>query len=204
MVVIGLHVDEETVLASWAEAELYSPRYASMLEAYLGGQTIGRLRAGPSTGWAELDRNAAVAAIRCLRAPLIEPLRVGVSEWNEASVANADLPELRTTKIPGFRNRADDLRLTTLLDAVDTQRPSDTEGFTINFRDYLSKFEKEPIHGRPILVTEKLSGPYVIAEGTTRLVALLSFARSGRSFPAPIPVYVGHARTLDGTLYERR
>src|ERR1700689_5411643 len=105
MVLIGLHVDEQTVLASWAEAELYSPRYASMLEAYIGADTISRLRSSPVSGWAALDRRAAEAAIRWLRAPLIEPLSNGGIDWYEASLANTDLPDLRTTNIPGFRTR---------------------------------------------------------------------------------------------------
>lgn len=111
--------------------------------------------------------------------------------WREATVDIADLPDLRANNISTYTDLSNDVRLGLVVAALESGKHTRDRDWESNYRTLLAEFDPSQSRGRPCLLAERESGPYVIFEGTTRLCVLLTLHRAKGIDPSPAPVYLG-------------
>jgi hypothetical protein len=188
---VGRRVSETDVLRTFAESELWSPRWSQYLVQYFDQSTADRLRDEPSGLWSQADRDQAIYAIKQLRGPILGPLLSLSPEWHEAQLATDEVAELRTIRFDPFRALSPDYRVGGLVSAMDSGRDTPGDGFSSGYRSMRDRFNPDQMRGRSCLAAKSKDGPYVIFEGLTRLCCLLSRTRKGIVTPSPIHVCVG-------------
>ncbi len=186
----GSRVTVTDVLSTFAEAEVSSPRYGRFYEKLLEPATLARLRAVPAVGWTDSDRAAAIRVLRSYRGGFIEPLLALGGKWLDGAVAVGELGDLRTTESPGFRILSADLRLLSLVVSIEVGG-KDEGNLGPAIRSLAAMPDSFAARGRPLLAGTSRRGPFVVAEGTTRLSAALLRSRAGAPVPEELPVYVG-------------
>jgi hypothetical protein len=67
----------------------------------------------------------------------------------------------------------------------------------LNYPRLRSTFKLSRMHGNPILVAQRPSGPYTLIEGVTRMCVLLSKSLQGEIDLPHIPVVLGVSRRFD-------
>jgi hypothetical protein len=194
---VGRRVSETDVLRTFAESELCSPRWSQYLVQFFDHSTADRLRDEPSGLWRQSDRDQAIAAIKQLRGPILDPLLVLSPEWHEAQLATDEVAELMMIRFEPFRALSPDYRVGGLVSAMDSGRDTPGDGFSAGYRAMRDRFNPDQMRGRPCLAAKSKDGPYVILEGLTRLCCLLSRIKEGIVTPSPIHVYVGVTSELD-------
>ncbi|HXW66578.1 MAG TPA: hypothetical protein VEL82_01660 [Thermoplasmata archaeon] len=102
----------------------------------------------------------------------------------------AHLSRLRVISEKDFVERAPTRRLTDFARETDRgTRP--IPDFDAGYAALRSHFRVTRSRGLPILVAESNRGPYIIAEGLSRLTCLASLVREGRAVPSQVGVIAG-------------
>jgi hypothetical protein len=130
------------------------------------------------------------AAVLATRSSIVRPVLARVAQWLFAEASPSDLEELRVMNLHIFTSLAPSRRLVDLTGALDAglfPKIWDPR----YYRDLRAGFRRERMHGVPILVAPRSSGPFTVIEGTTRLAAIVSGQSSGETRIAPVPVLLG-------------
>ncbi len=184
-------VSEETVLASFGEAEIHSPRWGVTMRQLLGTEVFGRVTRQTSDDWAECDRRAVVQAIRSLRAGLIEPVVEYTTEWHSGRISVVELYDLRITAGSWWGDLTKNWTLVELVSSLEAGKRTPDRTFSDQWRCVRDGFNEAALHGLPILVSDRTDGVWTIMEGTTRLAAVVSRASQGLWVPEELPAYAG-------------
>lgn len=135
------------------------------------------------------------SAVLSTRADLLRPrIDLGM-RWYLATLPPDPLPRVRVMKLRIFAPLAPERTLDEFVTSLDRGAVPRVWSRS-NYRRLRSTFEPSRMHGLPILVAVRPSGPYVILEGTTRLSVVLSQQRAGELPRAAIPVVLGVGRLL--------
>jgi hypothetical protein len=188
---VGRKVRQESVVLSFAEAEFTSPRHRADIAAWVRTVDPNRLLHSEPSNWTEQDRRAATDAVRHYRGPVLGELLSLSPSWYEATFTPDELPLLRTISFPAFEAIAPDRKLGTLTAAMDGGKETPGDGFSGGYRALKTQFDFARIRGRPSVVAENKSGPFVVFEGLTRLAILASRGALGEPVPEMIDVYLG-------------
>jgi hypothetical protein len=191
VVVVGVPVGEKTVLASFAEAEFSSPRHGPRLARLVQPGVLTRLQFAASSSWTAAERDAAIGALFRYRGMFFGPISALGPTWNEATLMVDDLPDLRTTNLPGFRELAPDLRLGKIVAALEAGRHTSDTDWERNYRQLRAEYDPTMVRGRPILFAGQEAGPYTVIEGTTRLCVLIALHIEGKLPSARVLTYLG-------------
>jgi hypothetical protein len=191
MVVVGLPVEEDTVLASFAEAEFSSPRHGPRLAQLVTPAVLARLQGATSSSWTAMERGAAIAALFAYRGLFFRPISALDPAWSETTLEIGDLPDLRTTNLLGFRDLATDLRLGTLVGALESGRHTSDGDWERNYHQLRLEYDPNIVRGRPCLIAGQETGPYTVFEGTTRLCVLIALHNEGKLPSGRVLTYLG-------------
>lgn len=183
--------DEDSVLLSVAESELFSRRYALGLGTRIPESLNERLRFSSLADWSEADRRALVDALREMHPSPLDPLLRLDVKWFEATLETGDFPDLRIVASRELQGLAPDRRLTTLVAELQTGKDTPDGEFSGAFRYLRREFRPALQRGRPCLAAATREGPFTIFEGLTRLAVILALSESGRPIPNAIPAYLG-------------
>jgi hypothetical protein len=161
-------VTEQTVLSTWALAELRGPAGARAVEmGLMSAQVLDRLRTDADPSLTAAEWTQAHHAIRVKRAPLIGNLfDLGVT-WSSAVFEVDDLQGLEIIAIPEWHAKYPTQRLEEL---AGTRHLS---GDAPEFRGFETTLES------PIAVCERLDGPCCLVEGYTRVATFLRDSGAG-------------------------
>jgi hypothetical protein len=184
----GRAIDRYAILGTFAEAESDSERWRTKFEQTIGAPALAKLRGIRPADWPPYLRAVAMAALLAHRGGFVVGLLELPGDWFEATVMLDEIAALQATT--GFAQITPTLRIGDILDEFANGNLGDG-GFNSDVKVRSIGFDLSRIRGRPVLAAESRNGPFTIVEGTTRLATMLSLSRTGRTFPDPIPVYVG-------------
>jgi hypothetical protein len=129
-------------------------------------------------------------AVLSTRSSIVTPLARLVRTWFLAELAPADVAELRVLNLRIFTSIVRSRRLVDLAAALDRgefPRIWDPD----HYRELRAHFDPGRMHGLPILVSARGTGPFSVVEGTTRLSVIASLRGCGGLAPEPLPVLLG-------------
>lgn len=193
---IGDPVEEGQVLLAVAESELFSRHYALGLGKLIPEAVNERVRYSSVDEWSADDRHVLIEAACELRAPRLAPLlHLGV-KWFQVWLRLADLPTLAVPATPEFRRLAPDLRLGSLVAAIEKGDDTHDAAFSGEFRRLKRDFRASQIRGRPSMVAPGRDGPFTIFEGLIRLAVILALTPTPRAPPEPLAAYLGETDRL--------
>lgn len=197
-------VDQETVLLSVVESELFSRRFPIGLGERIPEALNERLRYAPVSDWSPQDRQDVITAVRGLCPELLEPLLRVEVRWFGVSIEEFDLSGLETMALPEFLLLAPDRQLVTLVSSLDKGLDTPDAEFSGDYRRLKRSFRPSEMRGRPCLVGKAREGPFTVFEGLNRLAVILSLDRAGRPVPIPIPAYLGVTDRLSEVAWATR
>jgi hypothetical protein len=129
------------------------------------------------------------------RADLVRPLIDLGTEWFLGELPANEWLNLRVLNLRIFTDIVPSRSLVELAAAMDGGAvPGDWE--PSRYLRLRSEFDLARMHGRPIVVSERLTGPYILVEGVTRMSVLVSRKRRGLLDVAHIPLLLGVASRL--------
>lgn len=181
----------EEIALDVAYAELASPRNAKYyLPAFSPGRgrELGQL---PLESWTERDRDQGRTAALRLRGGVLYPLSIRGIERSLGKVRVHELSSVRLMAIPQFLSFAPTRRLDEFVKRLDAGVDLTGDDFAQSYRRTRGAFVPDLMRGHPILVAERVEGPYVEAEGLTRMSCLLSKYLAGEAVPEAIETYLG-------------
>ncbi len=180
----------DEIILDVAYAEVASARWFGAYALHLGdrAKTLAHL---PLADWNASDRDAARSVAAALREPVLGPILATHSQLFLASVRSGELAQVRLMNLPQFQRFAPTGMLSEFVKNLDAGKPMPDDGFANSFRAVRPTFDPARMRGRPILVAEKREGPFIEAEGLTRMSCLLSMEAAGAAVPESIQVFLG-------------
>ncbi len=187
---------ERDLYWEWVRAEVDVPangtRSARLARHGLDARMLSILKEGDQGALLAPDWDALQAAFRRLRADYLDPLLDGTTAWRYGEFPLADLagvriPNLTISLLPLAPSR----RLGEYAAALDAGRETPGLPNLSVYREMRGGFEPSRSRGCPVLISERVEGPYVVAEGLTRATVLVSWQREGRVVPPSLRVLVG-------------
>jgi hypothetical protein len=136
------------------------------------------------------DWEALREAILSTRSDIVQPLLDLGIEWFLGELRSTDWAKLRVMNLRIFTDIEPSRSLGELASALDAgavPRIWDPS----RYPRLRSEFELAKMHGLPIVVSERPTGPYTLIEGTTRMCILVSKVRKGELDVAQIPLLLG-------------
>jgi hypothetical protein len=155
-------------------------------------EMLVRLQTLPTSEWSPSERRAAVRVANETRPwhyfGILGSLGLN---WYWADLPIAELGGILVIDIREFTDLAPTRRLADLVSALDAGRRTFDDRFSTKYRLMRPKFEFARMKGRPMLVSEQTSGPYVEFEGLTRMCCLQSRIVERSEVPTLLPVILG-------------
>jgi hypothetical protein len=142
--------------------------------------------------WRELR-----AAVLSVRGAIVRPLLVRVKKWYLAELSPDDIRELRVMNLHIFTSIVPSRGL------IDFAASLDRGAFPTIwdprfYRALHARFDPRKMHGIPIVVGARDSGPFTLIEGTTRMSVVASRLRLGEPVGDSLPVVLGLGPAVAG------
>jgi hypothetical protein len=140
--------------------------------------------------FSEADWAALRQALLSTRSDLVQPLIDRGADWFLGELPSNEWPRLRVLNLRIFTDIVPSRSLGELSAAMDDGAAPvgwDPSRYLRLRRD----FDLAKMHGYPIVVSERLTGPYILIEGVTRMLVLVSRTRSGMSDVSRVPLLLG-------------
>jgi hypothetical protein len=185
----------DEVLLDVAYAEVASVRWHDYYAAALGNRARA-LALLPLTDWNESDKANARKAARQVRGGPLQPILDASAVLALCRFRVADLSEVRLMTLDQFSRFAPTGLLHDFVANLDAGMEMVGDGFAEAYRAVRPTFDATKIRGRPILISERIEGPFVEAEGLTRMCCLLSKREAGEEVPESVEVFVGVVNDL--------
>jgi hypothetical protein len=180
----------------WAIAELDSARFGAGLSSFMTVELQTKVRAGERDALTQSDWDSLKDAVTNFRKPILLDLLRFPTIWYQGELDSSDLPGVRIMNYERHVKIAPSRTLSDFAAALDAGRNSGENDFGGNYRKVRAAFRVDRIRGRPILVGEAKSGPFILLEGYTRMTVMTSLSREGKFSSQPIPVLFGVCRRL--------
>src|SRR6266516_2119723 len=176
---------------NWAIAELDSTRFGEAFRYWIPVELQTKVHANRREALTQSDWDRLKAAVLNIRFPiLLDLLQLGIV-WYRGELDPSDLPDVRIMNYEPHVRLAPSRTLSAFSAALDAGRsPPGEGGFGENYRIVRNMFSPDSTHGRPILVAEAASGPFILLEGYTRLTIMTSLWSAGK-FDSQIPILLG-------------
>ena len=145
-----------------------------------------------SDEWHRLEK-----ALLSTRGTIVTPVLDRVREWRLVELLSKELPDLRVMNLRIFSSVAPSRRLDDFAAALDRgefPRIWDPKFY----RDLRARFDLRRMHGVPILVATRRSGPYTVVEGTTRISVMVSKLITRELKVRAVPAVLGLGGRLKG------
>ncbi len=140
--------------------------------------------------FSEEDWEALRKAVLSTRSPIVQPLIDLGTEWFLGELPSTEWREVRVMNLRIFIEFAPTRRLMELANALDDGAVP--LGWNLsNYPHLRSTFDLSMMHGDPIVVAERPTGPYTLVEGVTRMCVLFSRQSHGEIEVARIPMLLG-------------
>jgi hypothetical protein len=170
-------VSKRDMIWHWARAEIRSERF-SAIYASLNLPLRELVEANKRKKLTAADWRTLTATVSSGRSPLLKGiLRLGTT-WYAATLDLRELPQLRLLNLPSFLQFSPTRTLVELVEGLDSQRistvDSEFQKFISAYRKLRMDFSMEKMEGYPVLIADRIEGPYIILEGYTRLSVLAS------------------------------
>lgn len=137
-------------------------------------------------------------AVWSTRAHLLGPAATQVDDWFIANLTSSDWDSIHVLNLRIFAQLAPTLRLAEFVESLDRGTSPATWDPRM-YRRRRASFDLARMHGLPILVSDRTSGPYQIIEGTTRL-SILASKRASKQLVVPnVQVLLGIGRPFDNS-----
>lgn len=187
---------ERDLYWEWVRAEVDipagSPRYRDRLGHGLEERLLALLAQGEREWLGEPDWEALRTAYRRLREDFLDPLLGSGTRWFYGDLPVAELGQVRIPNLTiSFVPIAPSRRLDELVAALDAGKETPGLPNHLIYRQMRPIFDATRARGCPILIAEQPEGPYVLAEGLTRLCIVLSRHLCGEPTPKSIRVLLG-------------
>jgi len=187
---------EEDLYWEWMRAEVDvppgSPRYHDRFAHGLDARQLALLAGGDQGALGANDWNALRTAFRKLRGDYLDPLLGSGTRW-----AYGDLPirELCEVRIPNLTISlvplAPSRRLDEYVASLDSGKETPDLPNHLIYRFMRPLFDTRRAKGCPVFVAERPEGPYVLAEGLTRVCILVSRFVKGEPTPQSVRILLG-------------
>lgn len=168
------HADVQDVFWNFARAEfedhLGGDRHAQpVIPERLWAKVIRGERENRSSDvWHVLEKG-----LLSTRGTIVKPVLDRVREWSLVELHPKELPDLRVMNLRIFSSVAPSRRLDDFCATLDRVEFPPNWDPTF-YRDLRARFDLRCMHGIPILVAARRSGPYAVVEGTTRVGVMVS------------------------------
>lgn len=187
---------ENDLIWEWVRAEVDipdgDPRVHRRQQHGLDSRLLDVLAAGRKESLAEGDWGRLRDAYLRLRGSYLGPLLGPGTRWAYGEIPVPDLREIRLPNLTiSFVPLAPTRRLEEFVRALDQGKETPGDQFSSVYRRRRPTFDLVRARGRPVLIAERDSGPYVLAEGLTRVSVLVSRRAHGESVPDTLPVMLG-------------
>lgn len=180
----------------WVRAEVDtpagSPRYGDRQVHGLDNRMLQLLAKGERGRLTARDWESLRAAYRRLRGDYLDPLLSGGTHWSYRGLRITELyglriPNLTISLVPLAPSR----RLEEFVAALDAGQETPDLSNHLVYEALRVAWDPARVRGCPILLAEIPEGPYVIAEGLTRLCVLLSRWEHRGRVPTVVRTLVG-------------
>lgn len=187
---------ERDLYWEWVRAEIDvpegSPRQSDRQRHGLPPRVVALLERGDRTALDEPDWDKIRRAFRTLRGRYLDPLLDSGTRWyygrlSVAEFAEVSIPNLTISFVPLAPSR----RFEQFVRALDAGGKTPKDTFYKVYRHMRPIFDPGRVRGCPVLIAERVEGPYVLAEGATRSCILVSRRHHGEAVPRSFPVLVG-------------
>jgi hypothetical protein len=182
---------ERDLFWNFARAEFEIPKHGVRhTQPAISRELKDRILRDERATFTEQDWEALRRAVLSTRSSLVQPLIDLGTEWFLGALPSNAWGEVRVMNLHIFTDIAPTRRLSELATALDSGavprvwNPS-------NYPDLRSSFDLSMMHGDPIVVAERPTGPYTLVEGTTRMCVLLSRRSRGEVEVTRIPMLLG-------------
>jgi hypothetical protein len=147
-------------------------------------------------GFSDQDWEDLRSAVLSTRSDILQALLDLDPAWYRAELPASEWPKVRVMDLRIFTSIAPSRRLGELTTALDAGAVPAVWS-PANYSGLRSAFDLGRMHGSPILVARRRTGPYTLLEGTTRMCALVSLTTHGEVSVPSLPVVLGVSRSLD-------
>jgi len=181
---------------NWAIAEVDSARFGAGLGSRMTLELQAKVRAGMREALTSSDWNSLKDAVTEFRKPILLDLLRFPTVWYQGELDSSELPNVRIMNYEPHVKISPSRTLSDFATALDAGRNSGETEFGGNYRKVRAAFRVDKVRGRPILVAEAKSGPFILLEGYTRLTVMTSLIREGKINPQLISVLLGVCHRL--------
>jgi len=163
----------------------------------IAAELRGRILRGERESLSPTDWRRLHEAVVSTRSTIVNPVIALVREWFLGEITPSDLADLRVMNLRIFTSMVPSRRLVDFAKALDRgvfPRIWDPK----HYRELRAHFDISRMHGAPILVGERPTGPFTVIEGTTRLSVATSMRDLGELGWATLPVVAGVGAGIAG------
>jgi hypothetical protein len=184
-----------------AFAEITSPNYRNRYTPTFGHH-VDRLSSTGLDQWSRDEQRRAEAIVRDYRRGPLEPLTWGKVTLSLSEARTEELGEVRLMNLSAFNRFAPSRKLDEFVKNLDAGKAMPDDEFAAKYARVRPVFDPSKTRGHPVLFATGPAGPYVEAEGLTRMCCLLSMSTADEDVPNSIEVYTGiGARVADWYFY---
>lgn len=197
---------EEDCIWNFGVAEMESPRDSGLgYIMRLSARCMDRIRA--ANRWQDLsesDRRELRDAVLSKRGNIVRPLLRQCTGWWYASLPLSEVGQVRLMSHQPFLRLAGSGKLEDFVVALDRgELPPGDEDFGLNYQQVRAAFDPTKIRGVPVLVSRSIDGPWIGAEGLTRLSIWTSKHSKGEAADSAIHVLLGVCPGIAEWPYDR-